>query len=99
MPHPRDLKIAKRLHHTISAFFVNHASDIDIFIDSVEMSDRRNAQITYRHGFNTPLTEESIAAQHTLILARMPQLRKHVASQMQLKNMPKLHFHIKGYIQ
>tara|TARA_B100001989_G_C24463077_1_gene425213 strand:- start:154 stop:450 length:297 start_codon:yes stop_codon:yes gene_type:complete len=94
MPHTRDLKIAKLLHHTISEFFVKHASDLDLFIDSVEMSDRRNADIMYRLGFNTTLSEQSIRELHEQITARKPQLKKYLAEQMQLKSIPKLHFHV-----
>ena len=88
----RDLKIAKRLHHCINQFF--HKNDeIEASVEKVEMSDRRNAHIYYTIVNQEQLSSiENIKKAHNNITRYLPQIKKHIAVELNLKGIPKLHF-------
>ena len=88
----RDLKIAKRLHNCINHFF--HTKDeIEASVEKVEMSDRRNAHIYYAVINQEQLScVEDITKAHNTITRYLPQIRKHIAIELNLKAIPNLHF-------
>lgn len=99
MPHTRDLKIAKLLHQSIGTFFHNPTLGVEVIIDHVQMSDRRNAEIYYKLGHKTPLEESNIIETHNKITELKPRLKKFISQTIQIKAIPRLHFHLKLYDQ
>ena len=88
----RDLKIAKRLHNCINQFF--HMNDeIEASVEKVLMSDRRNAHIYYAVINQEQLScVEDIKKAHNNITRHLPQIKKHIAVELNLKGIPNLHF-------
>ena len=88
----RDLKIAKRLQNAISQFFHAH-DEIEACIEKVEMVDRRNAHVYYTV-INQAQTSsiERIEEAHNNITRFLPQIKKHIAVELNLKGIPNLHF-------
>lgn len=92
MTHPRDLKIAKRLKQALGVFFHQHNNLSDITIEEVRMTDRKNAQIFYQLSHDSSQSESTIISTHTQIETALPQIKKHIAENLNLKSIPKLHF-------
>ena len=95
MVHTRDLKIAKLLQHAVGQYFHQSAAGLDIYIDTVEMRDRRSADIYYQLGLSHPLEEAALRDLHQKILAHIPPLKKFIADNLNLKSIPKLSFHLR----
>jgi ribosome-binding factor A len=88
----RDHKIAKRLHNSINHFFHQQVG-IELIIEHVEMSDRKNAQIYYSVTNISPINSfEEIRNKHEAVLSYLPKIKKHLAMELNLKAIPNLHF-------
>lgn len=94
MPHPRDLKIAKLIQQCVGQFFHEINDEIMITIENVEMSSRKSAEIYYKLSHMQSNDVETIIATHENILKAMPKIKKFIADNINLKAIPKLHFHL-----
>ena len=94
MPHPRDLKIAKLIQQCVGKFFHEKSNGINITIENVEMSTRKNAEIYYKLSYLLNNDVATITMTHENILKTMPKIKKFIADNLNLKAIPKLHFHL-----